>query len=68
MDDVPIPARLVELELRYMTLERELGELSRVVAAQQRVIDALAAEAKRRREREEAQAEPPIPDERPPHY
>jgi uncharacterized coiled-coil protein SlyX len=68
MDPDPTESRIVELELRYMTLERELGELSRIVAEQQRTIDALMADARRRREREEAQREPPIADERPPHY
>ena len=68
MDPDLIEPRVVELELRFMKLERELGELSLVVAAQQRVIDALTAEAKQRRERDEIAAQPPIGDERPPHY
>jgi uncharacterized coiled-coil protein SlyX len=64
----PFEARVVDLELRFMKLERELGELSLVVAAQQRVIEALTLEARRRRERDEAIQEPAIPDEKPPHY
>jgi uncharacterized coiled-coil protein SlyX len=64
----PIEPRVVDLELRFMKLERDLGELSRVVADQQRTIEALVLDARRRREREEMGAEPPIADERPPHY
>ncbi|MCL2449311.1 MAG: SlyX family protein [Polyangiaceae bacterium] len=62
-----LEARVVDLELRFMKIERELGELSLVVAAQQRVIEALTLEARQRRERDEAQ-EPAIPNEKPPHY
>jgi uncharacterized coiled-coil protein SlyX len=64
----PLEARVVDLELRFMRLEREYGELSRVVADQQRVIEALTLEARRRRERDEAAGEPAIADEKPPHY
>jgi uncharacterized coiled-coil protein SlyX len=60
--------RIVDLEIRYMKLEREVAELSEVVAGQQRVIDALTLEAGRRRERDELAQEPPITDEKPPHY
>ncbi len=60
--------RVIDLELRYMSLEREMGELSMLVAAQQRAIDALVVEARRRRERDAAAGEPAIPDEKPPHY
>jgi uncharacterized coiled-coil protein SlyX len=59
--------RTVDLELRFMRLERDLRELSDVVAAQQRVIDALRREAKRRRDRDDSQEEA-LSDERPPHY
>ncbi|HZU83864.1 MAG TPA: SlyX family protein [Polyangiaceae bacterium] len=68
MDPDRIEARVMELELRFMKLERELGELSLVVAAQQRVIEALTAEAKRRRERDELAGDGPVGDEKPPHY
>jgi uncharacterized coiled-coil protein SlyX len=44
-----LEVRTVDLELRFMKLERELAELSEVVASQQRTIDALRAEALRRR-------------------
>jgi uncharacterized coiled-coil protein SlyX len=63
-----IEPRVVDLELRFMRLERELGELSRVVAEQQRTIEALVLDARRRHERDEMAPEPPIADERPPHY
>jgi uncharacterized coiled-coil protein SlyX len=64
----PLEPRVVDLELRFMRLEREVGELSQVVAAQQQVIEALTLEAKRRRERDEMAGEPAIADEKPPHY
>jgi SlyX protein len=64
-------ARLTELELRYMQLERIVEELSDVVASQQRALDRLGAElaraAARLRELGD-RAEGPIPDEKPPHY
>jgi uncharacterized coiled-coil protein SlyX len=47
-----LEVRTVDLELRFMKLERELAELSEVVASQQRTIDALRAEALRRRGRD----------------
>jgi len=59
--------RLVDLELRFMKLERFAHELSDVVVAQQRQIEALTAETKRLRERE-LQEEPAAPNDRPPHY
>jgi len=65
-------ARLVDLELLSMRLERELQELSEVVAAQQRTIDALTADARRRNQADPG--DPPDPsgrdprDDRPPHY
>jgi SlyX protein len=65
-------ARVVDLELRHMKLERELQELSSVVAAQQRSIDALTADARRRREHERGALQDSAPrdprDEIPPHY
>jgi uncharacterized coiled-coil protein SlyX len=59
--------RLVDLELRFMKLERYAQELSDVVAEQQRRIEALAIETKRLRERA-AQDEPAVSNDRPPHY
>jgi uncharacterized coiled-coil protein SlyX len=64
-----IDPHILDLQLRFMKLERELAELSGIVAAQQQTIDALKLEARRRREREEAEREAQgPPDERPPHY
>ena len=59
--------RLVDLELRFMKLERYAQELSDVVAEQQQRIDALTFETKRLRERA-AQGEPAAGNDRPPHY
>jgi uncharacterized coiled-coil protein SlyX len=58
---------IIDLQLRFMKFERELSELSGIVAAQQRTIDALKLEARRRRERD-AGNEPAVEDEPPPHY
>ncbi len=74
-----LETRTIDLELRFMKLERELAELSEVVAAQQRTIDALRADALRRRERDTsgdparaeasgASREERLRDEKPPHY
>jgi uncharacterized coiled-coil protein SlyX len=59
--------RIVDLEMRFMKLERELRELSDVVVSQQRVIHALRLEAKRMRDREQQDEQSPG-HERPPHY
>jgi uncharacterized coiled-coil protein SlyX len=59
--------RLVDLELRFMKLERYVQDLSDVVAEQQRKIDALVLETRRLRERG-AQGEPAAGNDRPPHY
>ncbi len=58
---------VVDLQLRFMKLERELAELSGIVAAQQRTLEALRLEVLRRRERQGSE-ERNIEDERPPHY
>ena len=60
-------ARLVDLELRFMKLERFAQELSDVVAEQQRRIEALTLETKHLRERA-TQGEPAAGNDRPPHY
>jgi uncharacterized coiled-coil protein SlyX len=62
-----LEARLVDLELRFMKLERDTQDLSDVVAGQQKTIDALKLEAKRLRERL-AEEEEPSALEKPPHY
>jgi uncharacterized coiled-coil protein SlyX len=60
-------SRLVDLELRFMKLERFAQELSDVVAEQQRQIEALTLETRRLRERV-LQEEPAASNDRPPHY
>jgi uncharacterized coiled-coil protein SlyX len=63
----PLEPRLVDLELRFMKLERYAQELSDVVADQQRQLEALMFETKQLRERA-AQGEPAVGNDRPPHY
>lgn len=62
--------RITELELRFTEQERLLQELSGVVFAQQRELDALRAEVAHLGKK--LQAEPGLVDagekERPPHY
>jgi uncharacterized coiled-coil protein SlyX len=65
-DDSPDP-RLVDLELRFMQLERFAHDLSDTVATQQRTIDALMLEMRRLVDRF-ATEEPEPPNEPPPHY
>jgi uncharacterized coiled-coil protein SlyX len=63
-----LESRVVDLELRFMKLERFAQELSDVVADQRRQIDALTLETKRLRDRlSEEDGEGPS-NERPPHY
>jgi uncharacterized coiled-coil protein SlyX len=59
--------QLVDLQLRFMKLERDFAELSGVVHGQQRTIDALKLEVRRRREGETLD-EQSIEELRPPHY
>ncbi len=62
-----LEARVVDLELRFMKVERFAEELSAVVAARGKTIDALVAEGKELRARLLA-SEDAIGDEKPPHY
>lgn len=62
-----LDARVVDLELRFMKLERFTEELSDVIAAQGRTIEALVAEGKELRARLLASTGPLV-DEKPPHY
>ncbi len=59
--------RLVDLEIRYTHLERQVAELSEVVFEQQRAIDAMRQQLLDLRGRVSGQDEVPIP-EKPPHY
>lgn len=55
---------MVDLELRFMKLERDAQALSDIVVSQQRVIDALVLEVKNRG----LAADEEAANERPPHY
>ena len=65
-----VSARLTELELKYMRLERTVEELSSVVAAQQKTIDALVVElhSTSSRLRDMGESAPTTDTEKPPHY
>ena len=63
-----LESRVVDLELRFMKLERFAQELSDVVADQRRQIDALTLETKRLRDRLSEEEEQGTSNERPPHY
>jgi SlyX protein len=61
-------ARLVDVELRFMKLERFTHELSDVVAQQGRTIDALTLETRRLRALLSKEDGEYIESEKPPHY
>ncbi len=63
----PLEERLVDLELRFMKLERYAEELSEVVASQQRQLEALMVETRRLREGS-TEGGPAVTNDRPPHY
>jgi uncharacterized coiled-coil protein SlyX len=60
-------SRLVDLEVRYTHLERQVAELSDVVFAQQRAIDGLVRQLSSAKA-ELAQLSAPMTNEKPPHY
>jgi uncharacterized coiled-coil protein SlyX len=60
-------SRLIDLEVRYTHLERQVAELSDVVFAQQRAIDGLLRQLSSTRA-EIAQLTAPATNEKPPHY
>jgi uncharacterized coiled-coil protein SlyX len=60
-------SRLVDLEVRYTHLERQVAELSDVVFAQQRAIDGLLRQLSSPRA-DLAQLSGPVTNEKPPHY
>jgi uncharacterized coiled-coil protein SlyX len=62
-----LPARMVDLELRFMKLERFAEDLSGVVVEQQKAIDALVAQVRQLAARW-ADGEENPKAERPPHY
>jgi len=63
-----LESRIVDLELRFMTLQRFADELSEVVAEQGRAIDALVAANDELRARLSGASETGGGDEKPPHY
>ena len=66
MDPSALEGRVVELEQRYMRLEKTVDDLSGVVAAQQKHIDHLERELGSLLQR--LGAFEPGPNEPPPHY
>jgi len=60
-------SRLVDLEVRYTHLERQVAELSDVVFAQQRAIDSLLRQLSATKA-DIAQLSEPLTNEKPPHY
>ena len=67
MSVTDVTERVVDLELRFMKLEKFVQELSDTVADQQRIIDALTAQVRRLSERAHDAEEKPVA-EVPPHY
>ncbi len=62
-----VSARLTELELKIMHLERTVEQLSTVVADQQKTIDALVGELRNTTARLRDLGEA-VPGDKPPHY
>ncbi len=60
-------SRLVDLEVRYTHLERQVADLSEVVFEQQRAIDGLLRQLSATRA-DIAQLSAPVTSEKPPHY
>jgi uncharacterized coiled-coil protein SlyX len=60
-------SRLVDLEVRYTHLERQVAELSDVVFEQQRAIDGLLRQLSATKA-DIAQLSEPVTNEKPPHY
>ena len=65
--DAELESRLVDLEIRYTHLERQVAELSEVVFAQQRTIDDLLRRLTSTKA-EIAELSAPVANEKPPHY
>jgi uncharacterized coiled-coil protein SlyX len=60
-------SRLVDLEVRYTHLERQVAELSDVVFAQQRAIDGLLRQLSAT-QADLSQLSAPLANDKPPHY
>lgn len=63
-----VSARLTELELKYMRLERTVEELSGVIAEQQKTIDMLVKELGAATARLRDMGQEAGTAEKPPHY
>jgi uncharacterized coiled-coil protein SlyX len=59
--------RLIDLEIRYTHLERQVADLSEVVFEQRQAIEGLKRELRELRRQDPADEELP-PHEKPPHY
>ena len=58
---------MIDLEMRYTHLERQVSELSQVIFDQQKAIDTLRKQLLAVNARIDQQGEP-TPNDRPPHY
>ena len=67
-NEAELEARIVDLELRFMGIERLLEELNDVVVGQRREIERLGGEVKGLQEQLLAGAGEEAKNERPPHY
>ena len=63
-----VSARLTELELKYMRLERTVEQLSDVIAEQQKTIDTLVKELTAATARLRDMGQESGATEKPPHY
>jgi uncharacterized coiled-coil protein SlyX len=63
-----VSARLTELELKYMRLERTVEQLSDVIAEQQKTIDTLVKELSAATARLRDMGQDAAGAEKPPHY
>ena len=63
-----VSARLTELELKYMRLERTVEQLSDIIAEQQKTIDTLMKELSATTARLRDLGQEPGLAEKPPHY
>ncbi len=68
MDSDRTEQRIVDLELRYMRVERTMQDLSDVLIAQQAKIDRLTAELAALRERVPEDQGDVVSNDPPPHY
>jgi uncharacterized coiled-coil protein SlyX len=68
MENDEAERRIVELELRYMRMDKMMQDLSDVLVAQQSTIERMTAELEQLRERIPDDPTQTIRDEPPPHY